>query len=101
MDDLKKNAKTAADFLKGIANPHRLSILCNLSQRELSVSELINKTGISQTSMSQHLSKLRQEGLTDFRRDHRTLYYYIKNDAVTKIIEILYKEFCNKKKEKK
>jgi len=100
MTDIKKiekNAEKAADFLKGIANHDRLLILCHLSNGELNVTELMEKTGIAQTSMSQHLSKLKKEGIVDFRREHRILHYFITNPCVTKIIEILYSEFCNNK----
>jgi ArsR family transcriptional regulator, virulence genes transcriptional regulator len=44
--------------------------------------------------MSQHLSKLKEENIVTFRRDHRTLYYSINNEAILKIMDILYHEFC-------
>jgi len=46
--------------------------------------------------MSQHLAKLKKEGLVDFRRDHRTLYYFISDPAALEIMEILYNRFCRK-----
>lgn len=94
IDEMQENAAEAADFLKGIASPHRLIILCQLVSGEKNVSELMALTGISQTSMSQHLGKLRKENLVTYRREHRTLYYSISHPAVLKIIEILYSEFC-------
>lgn len=94
MENIEKNSGKAADFLKGLANPHRLLILCQLSEGEKNVSALIEKTNIAQTSMSQHLAKLKEEGIVTFRRDHRTLYYSIQNDVVFKIMDILYHEFC-------
>ena len=96
MQDMKKKANAAAGFLKSLANPHRLIVLCALAQGEHSVSDLIDITGISQTSMSQHLSKLKDENLVAFRRDHRTLYYYIKDQNVLRIIGILYDIYCKK-----
>lgn len=99
MKNMKKNAQKASAFLKGMASQHRLMILCNLVEGEMSVTELIQVTGLAQTSMSQHLSKLKEEGIVSFRREHRTLYYKIKNKSVLKIIDVLYNEFCkgNKK----
>lgn len=91
---MEENALKAANFLKGIASQHRLLILCQLAEGEKSVTELIEATGMPQTSMSQHLSKLKEEGIASFRRDHRTLYYSINNDAVLKIMDVLYHEFC-------
>lgn len=96
MSKIKKKATAAAGFLKGLANPHRLTVLCALAKGEHSVSELIDITGISQTSMSQHLSKLKDEDLVAYRRDHRTLYYYIKDQNVLRIIGILYDIYCKK-----
>lgn len=93
---MDENALKAANFLKGIASQHRLLILCQLAEGEKSVTELIEATAMPQTSMSQHLSKLKEEEIVSFRRDHRTLYYSINNDAVLKIMDVLYHEFCEK-----
>jgi len=94
MSIMEERAGRASAFLKGIASPHRLMILCQLVEGEKSVTELIEATDIAQTSMSQHLSKLRQEGLVTYRREHRTLYYRIDNPAVLNIMSVLYEEFC-------
>ena len=94
MLEMEQKAGQAADFLKGLANVHRLLILCQLADGERSVGELIEATGIAQTSMSQHLSKLKKEGIVDFRRDHRTLYYAIADEAVVEVMGVLYERFC-------
>lgn len=94
MQIMPDKAEVAAGFLKGLANPSRLLILCALSQGERSVTELIAATGVPQTSMSQHLSKLKTEGIVEFRRDHRTLYYFISHPVVTEIMTVLYGHFC-------
>jgi len=94
IEEMEQNAEQAAGFLKGLANPHRLLILCQLSEGEKSVTELIAATGLAQTSMSQHLSKLKDENIVTFRRNHRTLYYRIDNDAVLAIMAIMYEHFC-------
>lgn len=98
MQEMNKNADQAASFLKGLANRHRLLILCQLAEGEKSVSELIDATGIAQTSMSQHLSKLKSENIVTFRRDHRLLFYSISNDSVLKIMTVLFEEFCDDNK---
>ncbi len=87
-------ADKAAEFLSGLANTHRLLILCELADGERNVSELIQATGIAQTSMSQHLNKLKKEGIVNFRREHRTLHYFIADAAVLQIMSILYEKFC-------
>lgn len=94
MVEMAEKAEIAARFLKGIANAHRLAILCELSKGERNVSELMQVTGIPQTSISQHLAKLRDENIVSFRREHRSLYYRITHQAIIDIMEILYREFC-------
>jgi DNA-binding transcriptional ArsR family regulator len=89
-----QNADNVSDFLKGLANRDRLMVLCELAAGEKSVTELIGATGIAQTSMSQHLLKLRNEEIVTFRREHRTLYYSISHEAARDIMRVLYKHFC-------
>jgi len=93
---MNENAAKAADFLGGLASPHRLRILCQLAAGEKSVTELIRETGIAQTSMSQHLNRLKDEQIVSFRREHRTLYYFISNPLALEVMGILYKHYCAK-----
>lgn len=95
---LKPRARAAAGFLKGLASPHRLLILCLLAEGEKNVSTLMQATGIAQTSMSQHLGKLKQEGIVTCRRQHRELYYSIISPPVLEIMSILYKTYCKEPK---
>ena len=92
--DLAAKAGTVADFLKGLASPQRLMILCALVEGERNVSALMAATGIPQTSMSQHLAKLKTEGIVAVRRDHRSLYYRIDHPAVLELMTTLYQHFC-------
>lgn len=94
-EQMETKAGEAARFLSGLANPHRLRILCRLADGEQSVTALVLATGISQTSMSQHLAKLKQEGLVTCRREHRVLYYGISHPAVREIMGALYAHFCS------
>ena len=96
LKEMEEKAEQAAHFFSGLASPHRLRILCRLCEGEKSVSELIAATGIPQTSMSQHLSKLRDEGIVAFRRQHRILYYYISDPMVVEIMSVLHGRFCPK-----
>lgn len=96
IDEMPAKADTAADFLKGLANPDRLLILCALSQGERNVTDLIEATGIAQSSMSQHLAKLKLEGIVAARRDHRNLYYAIAHPAARGVMKVLYEHFCKK-----
>ncbi len=93
--DLEKNAGEAADFLKAMASPHRLMLLCLLADGERSVSELTGELGLRQATVSQHLARLRQEGLVATRREAQTIYYSIADPAAASIIAILYKTYCS------
>ncbi|MFN7113475.1 MAG: ArsR/SmtB family transcription factor [Alphaproteobacteria bacterium] len=94
VQDMKKNAEEAAAFLKSIANPSRLTLLCLLTQGEMCVTDILGHLDISQTALSQHLARLRAEGIVGFRREHRTLYYFIQNQNVAAIIAALYDIYC-------
>ena len=90
-------AESVAGFLKGLASPQRLMILCCLAGGERHVGALIAATGIAQTSMSQHLARLRDEGIVAVRRDHRTLHYRIDHPATLELMQTLYRHFCEER----
>ncbi|NMP17947.1 MULTISPECIES: metalloregulator ArsR/SmtB family transcription factor [unclassified Thalassotalea] len=94
IEELRANARQAGDLLKALSNENRLLILCHLGEKEMSVGELNQCIDLSQSSLSQHLAKLRQEGLVKTRRESQTIYYSIANDVAIKLIQFLQKEFC-------
>lgn len=96
MEAMAPRAAGAAALLSGLANPHRLLILCALVEGEQSVGALIAATGIAPTSMSQHLGKLKDEGIVTARREHRTLFYAITHPAVRALMAVLHAHFCGK-----
>ncbi|MBR9836251.1 MAG: helix-turn-helix transcriptional regulator [Alphaproteobacteria bacterium] len=91
---LEQNATEAASLLKGIANEHRLMVLCQLVHGERSAGELQSGSTLSQSALSQHLSKLREQGLVSTRREAQSIYYSIANPAVSRVIETLADIFC-------
>lgn len=93
-ESMAPRAAEAAAFLSGLASPHRLLILCELTGGERSVGQLIAATGIAPTSMSQHLNKLKDEGIVAARREHRTLYYSIVHPAMAELMMALHRHFC-------
>lgn len=93
-DEMPEKAQAVAAFLKGLANSDRLLVLCALADGPRNVTQLIEKTGLAQTSMSQHLAKLREEGIVNFRRDHRMLFYFIDHPAAKDVMAVLYGHFC-------
>lgn len=91
---LRSKADSAAGFLKQLANPNRLAILCELLQGERSVGELEAVVGLSQSALSQHLAKLRVAKLVATRRESQTIYYALADPGVSKIIGALYELYC-------
>ena len=87
-------AQSASDFLKAMSNPHRLMVLCQLGSGELSVGALQERVGLSQSAMSQHLFKLKEEGLVASRREAQTIFYRLADPTVISIIAILAEKFC-------
>lgn len=91
---MSTNAQIAADFLKCLANPNRLMVLCALMDGELSVSELNDSVPLSQSALSQHLSVLRDAELVETRREAQTIFYRLKDARVAPILHALYDLFC-------
>jgi ArsR family transcriptional regulator, virulence genes transcriptional regulator len=87
-------AEAAADMLAALANPRRLMILCSLVEGEKSVGELNEHIPLSQSALSQHLARLRNENLVTTRRESQTIYYRISEPAVYDIIARLHERFC-------
>ena len=92
--EMRGNATQAAELLKAMGNENRLLILCYLGEKEMSVSELNVFIDLSQSSLSQHLARLRNDGLVKTRRQSQTIYYTIANNSVVKLIALLQREFC-------
>ncbi|WP_027488757.1 ArsR/SmtB family transcription factor [Allorhizobium undicola] len=88
-NDLTDHSNAAAGLLTAMANPKRLMILCSLVQGEVPVGVLASQVGLSQSALSQHLSKLRAQKLVKTRRDAQTIYYSSTSDAVIKILDTL------------
>ncbi|MGZ9896723.1 ArsR/SmtB family transcription factor [Shewanella gaetbuli] len=89
-----ENAETAAKWLKAIANPYRLMILCLLLEKEMSVTELNETVPLSQSALSQHLAVLRTEDLVATRKSSQIVYYTLKNEQVTEVMSILHRRYC-------
>lgn len=93
--DLKAKAGQVADLLRAIANDRRLLILCRLVEcGEATVSQLAEDVELSQSALSQHLARMRQEGLVTFRRDAQTLWYRIADPRVEDLLGTLHRLYC-------
>lgn len=91
---LMQKARKASDFLKALAHENRLVILCLLSERERSVTELEGLLALSQATVSQQLARLRHEGLVETRRDGRVVYYSLADETTKRFIQAIYDKFC-------
>ena len=95
LNDLEQSAAEAAALLKALSNEHRLLILCHLiSEGELAVGALVERVRLSQSALSQHLARLRDEGLVSFRRESQTLYYRVADPRAGRVLETLHDIFC-------
>lgn len=97
MDLLTFEAKAGhvADMLKAIANPRRLMLLCKLVDHgEVTVGDLARDVGLSQSACSQHLAKMRDEGIVAYRRESQTLWYAISDGRVETLLSTICHLYC-------
>jgi DNA-binding transcriptional ArsR family regulator len=92
---LEHNAAEAAGLLRLLANDRRLVLLCHLiSEGEVTVTRLTVLLGLAQSAVSQHLAKLREDGLVATRRDGTTIHYRVADPRVGIILQTLRDVFC-------
>ena len=95
IEQLARESAQAAALLRALANEQRLLILCHLSvARELSVSALGDRMNLSQSALSQHLARLREDGIVTFRREAQTLFYHIADDKAARMLGLLHDLYC-------
>jgi len=87
-------ADEAAQMLRLLANPHRLQVLCLLVDGELSVGAIQQQVALSQSALSQHLARLREQGLVETRREGTSIFYRIADPAVLQIMQMLAAIYC-------
>ena len=88
-------ANRAAAMLKALANEKRLMILCKLlEQGEMGVTALSTAVGLSQSALSQHLARMREEGIVATRRDSQSVFYSVSDPDVVRILATLKSIYC-------
>lgn len=97
---LRSGADAACRLMKVLSNPDRLLLLCQLAQGEKRVGELEELVGITQPTLSQQLSVLREEGLVSTRREGKHIHYRIDSEQALTVMKVLYEQFCGISKEK-
>lgn len=94
IEEMRVAAESAVRMLKSLSNDHRLMILCLLSEGEMSVGQISQYIDLDQSPLSQHLARLRSEGLVKTRKVSQTVYYSLDSTEAKTIIETLYKIYC-------
>jgi ArsR family transcriptional regulator, virulence genes transcriptional regulator len=96
--DLAASAQAAARLLKLLASEQRLLILCRLIDGEASVGDLAIHVGLAQSATSQHLAKMRAEGLVTTRREAQSIFYRLDDPAAVRVLETLCDVYRGKSK---
>ncbi len=88
-------AGEAVELLKAMANQSRLLILCYLAEADdMSVGELASRVGLSQSALSQHLAKLREQRLVSTRKEAQTVFYSVCDPKAAQVLALLHDLFC-------
>lgn len=89
LSELQESAQSAARLLKLMASEPRLLLLCRLVEGEASVGDLADHAKMAQSTTSQHLAKMRSEGLVATRREAQTIYYRLDDPAAVRVLDTL------------
>ena len=92
--EIESNIEIAVNLLKAFSNENRLKILCALYKGEKNVGELEAIVMLSQSALSQHLARLRKDGIVNTRREAQTIYYSLADEATEAILHCLYDIYC-------
>jgi len=93
---MRKNATAAAALLRAIAHEARLLVLCELANGERAAGELVERSGLSQSALSQHLAKLREQGLVATSREAQVIHYRIADQRARRVLRVLHDLYCRK-----
>lgn len=95
LDQLRDSAADAASLMRALGHDGRLLVLCTLvAQAECSAGELAQQVGLSPSALSQHLARMREEGLIDSRREAQNVYYRIAEPRVARVVALLKDLYC-------
>ena len=86
----------ASRSLKAMSHPLRLKILCTLGDQEISVQQIVENVGTSQSNISQHLAILRDKGILASRKRANRVYYRVGDARTLRLIDMMQQVFCNR-----
>jgi ArsR family transcriptional regulator len=87
----------ASRSLKAMSHPLRLKILCTLKDQEVSVQDIVDNVGTSQSNISQHLAILRDKGILASRKDANRVYYRVGDARTLRLISMMQEVFCSQR----
>lgn len=88
----QKKLRHYADIFKALGHPTRLAIMLGLSKQECNVSNIVEKLGVSQSTVSQHLAILRRTGIVEYEKKGLEVCYRIEHEIMQEIMKIIHKE---------
>ncbi len=94
---LDEDVERAARSLKAMSHPLRLKILCTLGDREISVQDIVEYVGTSQSNISQHLAILRDKGILSSRKDANRVFYRVGDARTLRLISMMREVFCSQR----
>lgn len=89
-----KEIQRAALCLKAMSHPLRLKILCTLGGNSVSVQDIVERVGTTQSNISQHLAILRDKGILAYKKDANRVYYYVDDKRMLQLIAMMREVFC-------
>lgn len=96
MKVMARKSEEAAALMRALSHEARLRVLCELTGGEKSVGDLVHTSGLSQSALSQHLARLREDGFVATRREAQTIYYSVGDTKVLRVVKLLYELYCGK-----
>jgi len=90
----EEDIERASRSLKAMSHPLRLKILCTLGDQEISVQDIVEQVGTSQSNISQHLAILRDKGILVSRKDANRVYYRVGDGRTLRLISMMREVFC-------
>ncbi|KAB2312559.1 winged helix-turn-helix transcriptional regulator [Betaproteobacteria bacterium SCN2] len=92
--DKEDDIERASRAMKAMSHPLRLKILCVLGDKEVSVQDIVDRVGTSQSNISQHLAILRDKGVLKTRKDANRVYYRVGDTRTLRLIGMMREVFC-------
>ena len=89
-----ESIREASDAMQAMAHPVRLKILCLVATQELSVLEIVEAVGTTQSNVSQHLAVLREHGVLEARKEANKVFYRVGDQRVIKLVALMRDIFC-------